>query len=144
MRQERIRAVDVWRGGSSRNDCIFINTDPSEGGMRGLEVARVLLFFSFRADGKVYPCALIRWYSKIGNTPDEATGMWRVTPDSNWDGSPSLAVVHLDTIVRAAHLLGAYGPDAIQRNITFETSLDSFQSYYVNKYIDHHAFEIAY
>jgi hypothetical protein len=47
MRRERIRAVKSWRNGPSRHDTIFINTDPSEEGMRGLDVARVQLFFRF-------------------------------------------------------------------------------------------------
>lgn len=42
------------------------------------DVARVRLFFSFRFCGKFYPCALVHWYSRIGDSPDEDTGMWRV------------------------------------------------------------------
>lgn len=144
MRRERIRSVSSWRRSAARHDCIFVNTDPTAEGMRGLEIARVRLFFSFKAGGKKYPCALIQWYSRVGDEPDENTGMWVVQPDFDADGSPSVAVIHLDTIVRAAHLIGVYGGDFVPSEITFDTSLDAFHSYFVNKFIDHHAFEIAY
>ena len=45
MRREHIRAVNSWRKGPSRYDTIFVNTEPSTEGMRGLNVARVQLFF---------------------------------------------------------------------------------------------------
>jgi hypothetical protein len=68
--------------------------------MRGLVVGRVRLFFSFKFQKKFYPCALVQWFSHIGDEADEDTGMWIVKPD------PTLSVVHLDTILRAAHLIG--------------------------------------
>lgn len=144
MRRERIHAVPLWRKSYSRYNCVFVNTDPTAEGMRGLDVARVRLFFSFKAAGKLYPCALVHWYSCIGDEPDEETCMWKVEPDFNVDGSPLLAVIHLDTVVRATHLIGVYGDEFIPKGITFGLSLDVFRAYYVNKYIDHHAFEIVY
>lgn len=144
MRRERIRAVSSWRKGPPRYDCMFISTDPDAEGMRGLDVARARIFFSFRAGGKKYPCALVQWYSCVGEEPDEETGMWVVQPDVNDDGSPVLAVIHLDSIVRAAHLIGAYGENFVNKTITFDTSLDAFHSYYVNKFADHHSFAIAF
>lgn len=144
MCRERIRAVPCWRKGPPRYDCVFVSTDPDAEGMRGLDVARARMFFSFKAGGYTYPCALIHWYSRVGDNPDDATGMWIVQPDFHLDGSPVLAVIHLDTIVRATHLIGTYDEKFILKTITSDTSLDSFYSYYVNKYVDHHAFAIAY
>lgn len=144
MRRERIRAVPSWRHGPGRYDCIFVNTDSDAEGMRGLDVARVRLFFSFRFRGKFYPCALVHWYSRIGDSPDEDTGMWRVCRDHNADRSPSAAVLHLDSVVCAAHLVSVYGKHFIPKGLVPEQSLDLFRSYYVNKYIDHHSFEIAF
>ena len=113
--------------------------------MRGLDVGRVRLFFSFNHRGTKYPCALIHWYSRVGDAPDEDTGMWIVKPDVNPDdGLPTMAVIHLDTIVCAAHLLGVYGEDYLPKDLSLEYSLDAFHEYYVNKFIDHHAFEIAF
>ena len=144
MHHERIRTISSWRGEEPQYDCIFISTDPTKEGMRGMDVAHVHLFFSFKYCNILYPCALIWWYSHCGDEPDEDTGMWVVEPDFNHDGSPTMAVVHLDTIICASHLIGVYGSSIFPRGIPLHCSLDVFHSYYVNKYVDHHAFEIAF
>jgi len=110
--------------------------------MRGLDVVRVLAFFSFTHRNKLYPCALVHWYSIIGDDPDEDTGMWMVSPDMV-EGSPEVSIIHLDTIFRAAHLLPSFGQAHLARGITYYNSLDAFLAFYVNKFIDNHAFEIA-
>lgn len=141
---ERIRAVSSWRRGPGRYDCVFVSSDPDKPGMLGLEVARVRQFFSFTYRGKFYPCALVHWFSCVGDEPDEDTGMWVVERDLESDGAPSADVVHLDTLVRATHLIAVYGETWVPRGISPEQSLDIFESYYVNKYIDHHCFETAF
>jgi hypothetical protein len=120
---------------------MLIETDPNAPGMRGLDVAQARLFFSFSYRGKFYPCALVHWFSHVGDEPDENTGMWMVERQLNADGSRHAGVLHLDTIVRAAHLIGVYGETYLQKGLTPANSLDKFPSYYVNKYIDHHSFE---
>jgi hypothetical protein len=65
--------------------------------------------------------------------------MWIVTPDSLRGGGASLAVVHLDCLLRGVHLISVAGRDFIPiHNFGFSDSLDAF---YVNKYADHHAHE---
>ncbi|TFK39165.1 hypothetical protein BDQ12DRAFT_698238 [Crucibulum laeve] len=44
----------------------------------------------------------------------------------------------------SAHLTGVYGPQSIPCTLTFSQALQSFNMYYVNKYADHHAHEIAF
>jgi len=144
MRRERIRAVKSWRKGPGRYDTIFVNTDPTVEGMQGLEVARVRLFFSFSHDGVEYPCALVHWFSRVGDLPDNCTGMWVVEPDTCDDGRPFTSIIHLDTIVRASHLLPVFGQEHVSKTLLFTDTLDTFTRFYVNKYIDHHAFEIAF
>ena len=144
MRRERIRAVKVWRKGPARYDTIFVNTDPSKEGMRGLEIARVRLFFSFSHDGVDYPSALVHWFSRVGDLPDEHTGMWVVEPDVLDNGGPFMSIIHLDTILRASHLLPVFGQGRVSKTLQFTDTLDTFTRFYVNKYIDHHAFEIAF
>ena len=52
-------------------------------------------------------------------------------------------VIHLDMMVHAAHLIGEpNGPISV--DITHISALDKFNSYYINKYIDHYAYEIAF
>jgi hypothetical protein len=141
MRREHIRAISSWRGGPARYDCVLVNSDPDLEGTRGFEVARTFLFFSFQHQNETYPCALIQWYSYVGIQPDEDTGLWKVEPDTKDDGNPHLAVIHLDTIFRAVHLMPAYcTAEFISRTITMHSSLDTFNIFYVNRFADHHLF----
>ncbi|KAF9486187.1 hypothetical protein BDN70DRAFT_846650 [Pholiota conissans] len=147
MRHERIRSVSSWYGGAPRRDCIFVgNTDAVDAeGFANLHVARVFLFFSFKHDDITYPCALVQWFSAVGDRPDEETGMWIVEPDLRGNRR-SLEVIHLDTILRGAHLMPVAGSGFLptDRRFDFSKSLDSFYSFYVNKYIDYHAHEVAF
>ncbi|KAF8264142.1 hypothetical protein EI94DRAFT_1772766 [Lactarius quietus] len=122
----------------------FNNTDPVEMGMHGLSVAHVRLFFSFTHGDVQYPCALVCWLSCMGDSSDENTGMWVVEEmDDDGDECP-VAILHLDTIVRAAHLLPVSGSEQVSPTLSFTDTLDIFTSFYVNKYADHHSFEIAF
>ncbi|KAG1744020.1 uncharacterized protein EDB91DRAFT_1050797 [Suillus paluster] len=143
MQREQIRACPLWRNVYARNDCVFINTNPGAEGMQGLEVARIKSFFSFKHDWELYPCALVHWFDKVGDCADEDTGMWIVCPSVHDDDSPNLAVIHIDTVYRTAHLIPVYGSDFIPDSLKYYHSYDAFRSFYVNKYADHHAFEIA-
>lgn len=101
-------------------------------------------FFSFVYDDKVYPCALIDRFVRIGNSPDAVTGLWKVRPHVDHYGQPLQSVEHLDVIYRAAHLIPVYGDGKLPPDFHFSYSLDVFNSYYVNKYADHHANKIAF
>ena len=59
MRWERIRSCPLWRGKAPRRDCAFVVEDEDKPGMHGMNVARIQLFFSFKYNGKEYPCALL-------------------------------------------------------------------------------------
>ncbi|EGN97724.1 hypothetical protein SERLA73DRAFT_57755, partial [Serpula lacrymans var. lacrymans S7.3] len=126
-----------------QHDCVFVERDPMLTGMQGLDVVRILLFFSFIFQDVLYPCALVHWFSKVQEEPDNLTSMWMVRPDFNEDLSPTTEVIHLDCILQATHLLPVFGDDRIPRQILFHNSLDAFASFYVNKFIDHHAFGLA-
>jgi hypothetical protein len=150
MYRETIRSTPYWKYGqatssSPRYDCVFLTKDDSQPGMRGLHVARVLLFFSFSFSDVVYPCALVHWFIPIDDNPDSVTGMWVVKPEYDASGQRVIEVVHLNSILRGAHLLPVFGSaDFIPADICYTESLDIFKAYYVNKYIDHHAYEIAF
>ena len=112
--------------------------------MKGLLVARVYLFFRFSHHGIDYPCALVHWYS-TSDELDASTGLWVVQPESTRQRVRHMGVIHLDTIVRGAHLLPRFPSDVpVYREINYMNALDLFASFYVNKFIDHHAFEIAF
>ncbi|KAG1863920.1 hypothetical protein F4604DRAFT_1882154 [Suillus subluteus] len=110
MRWEHIRACPLWRKEYLCNDC-----------MRGLEVARIVCFFSFNHNWEVYPCALIQWFEKINDCADEDTGMWMVCPSFHEDGSRHLAVTHL---------LPIYGSEYIPGWPQVYHSINSFCSFY--------------
>jgi hypothetical protein len=112
--------------------------------MMGLEIARVFAFFSFEAEEQVYPCALVHNFCKTYTGPDPDNGMWVVEPEYVADGSRSMSVVHIDSIVRAAHLLPIFGGSTLPPQLEYISSLDSFRAFYINKYIDYHAYEIMF
>ena len=69
--------------------------------------------------------------------------MWKVQPDFKRDGTPYKAIVHMECILRAAHLMPVYGVQFLAEDFNFEDTLDTFRLLYVNKFIDHHANEIV-
>jgi hypothetical protein len=145
MRREHIRATSSWRKGAAWYDCILINSHPDLEGAQGFEVARVFLSFSFKHHNKVYPCALIQWFSFVGAEPDEDTGMWMIEPEFQETRKPHLSVIHTESIYWAVHLIPAYRTaEYVASNITMHSSLDAFRLFYVNKFADHHAFETLY
>ncbi|KAI5990190.1 hypothetical protein EDD15DRAFT_2136690, partial [Pisolithus albus] len=89
------------------------------------------------------PPTTCQWFDRVGNGPDEATGMWMVRPGFIGDHQRNVAVIHVDTIFHAAHLIPIYGRDFVPREIAPCHSYDAFNGFYVNKFVDHHAFEIA-
>ena len=99
--------------------------------------------FLFPYKSVCYPCAVIHWFDKIGYRPDEDTGMWKVRPSTLSNHSPNFVVIHTDTIYRAAHLIPVYRNRPISHDIRLHHSYNAFCMFYVNKYADHHAFEIA-
>jgi len=112
--------------------------------MKSLLVARVYLFFKFSFNAIEYPCALVHWYS-TSDEPDRSTGLWIVEPETNSQGSRNMSVIHVDSILRGAHLLPRFPSDRpVYREINYTNTLDVYSSFYVNKFVDHHAFEIAY
>ncbi|KAF7312831.1 C2H2-type domain-containing protein [Mycena kentingensis (nom. inval.)] len=101
---ERIRSIHSWRGGPARHDCVFVEEDTSLPGFQGLLAARVLAFLSLKHKGKVLPCAVVNWFSAVGEEPDADLGMWMVTPDLDTRRRRVVDVIHLDAIVRVLAL----------------------------------------
>jgi hypothetical protein len=144
MLRERIRAVHSWRGGAARYDCVYVEEDTNQPGFRGLLAARVLLFMSFKHRGVDYPCALVTWFSEIGDEPCPDVGMWMVKPDLDHRGRRVMDIVHIDSILRGAHLIPIFGDDFVPLHFKYSSSLDSFKAFYINKYADHHSHEIVF
>ncbi|KAI5996525.1 hypothetical protein F5J12DRAFT_907094 [Pisolithus orientalis] len=142
MRHEYIRSCHSWQNGPPRYDCAFVNINPGLKGMHGLDVVRILGFFSFISQSKRYPCAVVQWFDRVGDDPDVDTGMWIVHPALTANRHLATAVIHVDTIYHAAHLVPLYSTHPIPRTIKPHHSYDAFTTFYVNRFIDHHAFSL--
>jgi len=143
MCSESIRSTPSWQNSARHHDTVFVERDPTIPGIRGLDVVQLLALFSFTLLGEYHHCALVRWFTHVADEPDDIMGMWVVRPDVKVDGSPAVGVIHLDVVLRAAHLMPVFGDKFLPVDLSPESSLDIFESFYVNKYIDYHAFEIA-
>lgn len=142
MYQERIRSNPRWRGECARHDTIFVQTGPDVGGMKNVVIGRARLFFSFTSGRTRYPCALVEWFVP-NDEVDEDTGMWIVTPEfeHNASGRRTLAIIHLDCIARAAHLIPVFGSSFVPDELHFSNSLDVYRAYFINPNVDHHSHE---
>ncbi|KAJ7689175.1 hypothetical protein B0H17DRAFT_1296284 [Mycena rosella] len=121
MYSEQIRSNPHWHG-HARRDTVLVDVDASV--MRRLLIGRVLLFFSFTFSDTDYECMLVRWFVPVGDSPDPGTGMWVVQPEVK-DDEPSLDVLKIDSVARAAHLIGVYGPTALPEHFHFSRTLDA-------------------
>jgi hypothetical protein len=145
MKRERIRATHMWRGKGGRYDMVFLNGDEGKPGAQGLLLCRVLRFMRMKTtSGDEHACALVHWWTIKGSEPDEDTGMWISEPDLDINHEPMLEIIHLDTVIRAAHLIPEFGAEWTPHKFSYTDSLDKFETFYVNKYADHHAFTIAF
>ncbi|KAI5985845.1 hypothetical protein EDD15DRAFT_2200385 [Pisolithus albus] len=113
-------------------------------GLGGMHSERIRSMPCWRKGPARYPCALIQWFTTVSDEAHEDTGMWIVEPDFDANGQRQLEVIHIHSILRSAHLIPVYSQDRLPANVHCTNSLDIFHMYYVNKYIDHHAFEIAF
>ncbi|KAH8976907.1 pyridoxal phosphate-dependent transferase [Lactarius hatsudake] len=104
---ERIRSAPHFFGYPHR-DTVFVVVGDSQAGMEAMEIGRVLLFFLFEYRRKSFSCALINWFVHTDER-DPDTGMWVVKQELDRHGQPTLEVIHVDSIARAAHLLPVYG-----------------------------------
>lgn len=144
FKSERIRAVSTWRNLQARYDTVFVKGRPDSNTIStGLTIARTRLFFSFTFDGQIHKCSLVNEYNIVGTGPDEETGMWVMRPAYR-SRSVVFSIIPIKTIYRATHLLPQYkDQDEISREMTSADTLDKYQQFYVNKFIDHQAFETA-
>ena len=105
-------------------------------------IARVLLFFSFCYRRHDYSCALVNWFVTTDEKPDEDTGMWTMQLElDEVRECPTYQVIDIKSIARGAHLLPVYGSSRVPEDFIHHDALDRFQSFFVNKFVDHHTFE---
>ncbi|OCH84269.1 hypothetical protein OBBRIDRAFT_815526 [Obba rivulosa] len=145
MHREHIRGTPSWYHGSPRFDCVFLEPEQNCDSINRFGIARLKLLFSIKHQSVSYPCALVHWYEVLGDAPDNRTGMWiiKLKFHDRRRHNPHVSVVHLDTLLRAAHLMPCFGRSAIGVDIRAHYALNRFKAFYLNKYIDHHACRVS-
>ena len=104
MRHERIESTPSWHGHPQR-DCVLVVEDDSQEGF-SMSAVHVLLFFSFTHQQEKYPykqlqypCTLVEWLKKVGDSPDPKTSMWIVKLEyCQW--WQVISVIHIDSLYR--------------------------------------------
>ena len=89
-----------------------------------------------------YSCAFVNWFVTTDKKPDEDTGMWTVQLEHDELGEcPTFQVIDINSIARGAHLLPIYGSSRVPEDFIHHDALDRFESFFINKFVDHHTFE---
>jgi hypothetical protein len=96
--RELIRATSSYRKKFPRYDTVFVRTGLAPG-PHGLAAAQLRLLFSFTINDARREFALVEWFSYVGDSPDEDTGMWVVQREKKCDGSPLINFIRADTIL---------------------------------------------
>ncbi|KAI0002867.1 hypothetical protein BJV74DRAFT_876312 [Russula compacta] len=109
-------------------DCGFVVTNPDSLGFWGMDVAHMLCFFFF----------LVLWTL--------VPFMWVVKPSTTAARQPKLAVIHINSIFCATHLIPVFtaAPQLPPQGVHPHCSYDYFHLFYVNKFADHHAFTMVF
>ncbi|EIW75164.1 hypothetical protein CONPUDRAFT_66110, partial [Coniophora puteana RWD-64-598 SS2] len=142
LKRERIRSTASWRNEAPRYDCVFVLTDETRPGTLAMDVVRVLALYKFDIGKVVYECALVHWFEYYSDERDEDTGMYIVRPKFKGN-TRDVSVIDVDTIVRAAHLIPVFGKDTVPEDFKCHQTYDTYDAFYINRFIDHHAFELA-
>jgi hypothetical protein len=139
LHREFIWSMPSFHGHAHR-DTVFVVLDESMKGMEGMEIGRILLFFSFQYCRKNFSCALTNWFVH-DDEPDRDTGMWTMQMEHDRHGQPTIEIIDVDSIAQGAHLLSIYGFSRVLNDFSHHDALDSFNSFFVNHFIDHHTHE---
>ncbi len=111
--------------------------------MSGYIISHILLFFSFKYAGEDFPIALVWWYTLSDNAGcrDKVTGMWLIECEFRGE-EPHLVVVHVGSIYCAVHLIPFFRKEWVPQGFSHNNTLDKYTKFYVNRFADHHSFEI--
>lgn len=121
---------------------VFVNQDSSQKGLLSMDVAQVKLLFTLYYCQHCCQCTLVHWFQHDKDTPDQQAGMWVIKLCMRYC-VPVCSVINLATIFCMTHLIPVYDTkDPIPNTANHTASLGDYQKFYVNKYIDHHAFDV--
>ena len=126
------------------------NSEPTSNNkptINSFSITQVWLFFSFKHNQAFYEYALVHDYQVVNPSPDEITGM-AIVKRAMRRSIPRAHVIPLNNILWAVHLIPVFSQlhaKHIPKKYKHEDMLNNrhlFKQFYVNKFIDHHAFEI--
>ncbi|KAF8256742.1 hypothetical protein EI94DRAFT_1639319 [Lactarius quietus] len=138
--QEWIRSTPSWYDNPCR-DMVYVVLDDSLPGLEGMVIACVQLFFLFTYRRVNHCCTFVNWFVREDDEPDLDTRMWVVSLEKQ-NGKPTTQVIDMKTIACAAHLLLVFGSDLVPIDVQYHNSLDRYQSFFVNKFADHHSHKL--
>jgi hypothetical protein len=95
----------------------------------------------------IYLTALSNLFAVLTNASPQAFMHPRCYPHPKRQGDQDHIhcwLIHLDSIARGAHLLQVFDGTLVPDSLHYSQTLDMFCAFYVNEYIDHHAFEILF
>ncbi|KIK76558.1 hypothetical protein PAXRUDRAFT_169549 [Paxillus rubicundulus Ve08.2h10] len=67
-----------------------------------------------------------------------------VEPEFDENGNHLVTVIHLDSSLCPAHLIGIYGAEFIPYDLKYTDPLSAFSALYVNKFSDYHAHQLVF
>lgn len=138
---EWIQSAPSFHGGHCW-DTVFVEVDATILGMCGMEIAHILLFFSFHNHHKDWACALIDWFVHSKDMPDLDTGTWTVHLECDNCRQAMVQVIAIDSITHGTDLLPVYGQTWVPEHFDQFEALDMFKSFFVNHFVDHHMHEL--
>jgi len=71
---------------------------------------------------------LVDWFEPDGDKPDVTTGLWKVKPEIH-EGVQSIGLIHVDSIMRAVHLIGVYQDTIIPSDLAFFSFTRCFRGF---------------
>ena len=140
MHREIIRCNPRWYKLHRRYDTVLVTVDPEAQGMRRFRVARLRQLVSIMHEDILHQAAIVHWYVMDANERDGLTAMWVVKPEIV-DGRWVTGIIPLTAITRACHLMPVMGKTFVPVWFHYDDTLDWFDKYYVNHYVDYHAHE---
>ena len=141
MHSEMIWCSPHWYGLAPCRDTVLVQIGPEDDILHGMAVGRVRALLSSSHGLVHYDCALLEWFNVVAPHPDAVTGMWVLEPERHGNHR-AIDLVHVDSIIRACHLIPVFGEEEVDPDITFANSLDAYACFYLNPYIDYHMHEL--
>ncbi|KAJ3925403.1 MAG: hypothetical protein NXY57DRAFT_1051695 [Lentinula lateritia] len=118
--------------------------------LQGLQVGRIRVIFSIPSQhlarlilpkGIVLPThlAYVEWFTKFSQKPEPHSGLYRVKPLFNRDGSRAASVISVEMIQQSVHLYPKW--DGVVPSIwSYESVLDQSPSFLISPFTDIHTY----